>query len=97
MCLLIFLVLDSYSLRERAIIREMNETVSFFVKRFLEAGGSGCSESREKVGYSILSTGLASPVLHRLRPPSVTQTYDAALARESAVGGYSSASDDPAP
>ena len=52
------------SLRERAIIREMNETI--FAVNFLETGGVGCSESCEEVGYSTLSTGLASLSLCRL-------------------------------
>ena len=50
------------SLRERAIIKEVKETV--FALNFLETGSVGCS--CEKVGYSILSTDLASPELDRL-------------------------------
>ena len=42
--------------RERATIREVNETA--FALNFLETGGTVGSESREKVGYSMLSTDL---------------------------------------
>ena len=69
--------------RDRAIIRELNENI--FALSFLETGGIGRSESCEKVGYSILSRGLASPALHRLhlvifdfRPPGVTESGEAA-------------------
>ena len=72
--------------RERAIIRELNETV--FALNFLETCGIDCSESCEKVEYSILSTDLASPALRRLhsvisdfRPPSVAESGEAALRR----------------
>ena len=40
--------------RERAIMRDLRETV--LARQILETGGIGCSESCEKVGYSILST-----------------------------------------
>ena len=66
---------------------------------FLETWGIGPSESREKVGYSRLSIDLASPALYRLhsvisdfRPPSVTESGEAALRRLHAsrpIGGYS--------
>ena len=66
--------------------REVNETV--FALNFMETGGVGRSESCEKVEYSILSTDLASPALHRLhfvisdfRPPSVAESGEAALRR----------------
>ena len=72
--------------RDGPIIREMNESV--FALDFLETGGVGLSESCEKVGYSTLSTDLASPALHRLHsvitdflPPSVTESGEAALRR----------------
>ena len=84
------------SLRERAIIREVNETV--FALNFFETGGIVGSESREKVGYSTLSIHLASLALHRLhsvisdfRPSSVTESVEAALRRllsSRAIGGY---------
>ena len=55
--------------------------------------------------YSILSTGLASPALHRLhpvisdfRPESVPESGEAALRRlleSRAIGCYSLTSDDP--
>ena len=90
------------SLRDRAIIREVNETA--FALNFLETGGTVDSESCEIVGYSILSTDLAPPALHRLhsvipdfRPPSVAESGEAALRRLLAsrpIGGYSL---DPAP
>ena len=92
------------SLRERAIVREVNETV--FAPHFLETGGVVGSESCEKVECSILSTDLASPALRRLhivisdfRPPSVFESGEAALRRlltSRAIGGQST-SDDPAP
>ena len=50
------------ALRDRAIIREVNETL--FALNFLETGGVGCSEVCEKVEYSIRSTDLASPAFH---------------------------------
>ena len=88
--------------RDRAIIKEMNESV--FALNLLETGGIGCSESCEKVDYSILSTGLASPALHRLhsmisdfRPPSDTESDEAALRRlltSRAIGGYPLTCDD---
>ena len=74
---------------------------------FMETGGTGLSESCEKMGYSILTTEIASPALHRLhfvicdfRPPSVAESGEAALRRllaSRAIGSYSSTSDDPAP
>ena len=94
----------SLSPRGRAIIRELNETAS--ATHVLEPGGTGCSESFEKLKYSILSTGVASPALHRLhnvkadfRPPSVTESGEAAFRRllASAIGGCSLTSVDPAP
>ena len=42
----------------------MNGTI--FAVNFLEKGRIVGSESREKVGYSILSTDLAPPALRRL-------------------------------
>ena len=42
----------------------MNETV--VALNFLETGGVVGIESRDQVGYSILFTDLASPVLRRL-------------------------------
>ena len=64
------------------------------------------SESRERVGYSILSADLAPPTPRRLhsvifdfRPPSVAESGEAALRRLLAgldTGGYSLPSDDPA-
>ena len=90
--------------REMARIIEMNESV--FSLSFLETGGIGLSESREKVVCSILSTDLASPTLRLLhivisdfRPPSVAESGEAAFRRlftSRAIGGYSLASDDPA-
>ena len=56
-CLMTARMLDARSPRERAIIREVNETV--FALNLLEMGGIGCPESCEKVGHSILSTDLA--------------------------------------
>ena len=63
--------------RERAVIREVNETV--FVVFFFHTGGIVGSESCNKAGYSILFTDLAPLALRRLhfvssdfRPPSVT-------------------------
>ena len=47
--------------RERAIIKEVHETV--FALNFLETDSIVDSESCEKIGYSILSTDLASPAL----------------------------------
>ena len=49
---------------DRAIIRELSE--SFFALNFLETGCIGHSDSSLKVVDCILSTGLASPALHRL-------------------------------
>ena len=76
--------------RDRAIIKEMNESV--FASYLLETGGIGCSESCEKMEYSILSTRLASPAHNRLhsmisdfRPPSDTESGEAALRRLSRV------------
>ena len=73
----------------------------------METGGISLSESCEKVVYSVLCTDLASPALHRLhsvisdfRPPSVTESGEAALRRllaSRASGGHSTTSDDPAP
>ena len=84
------------SLLERAIIREVNETV--FAVNFLETGDI----VGEKWEYSmILSTDLASLALRRLpfvfsdfRPPSVTEPGEAALRRR---GDHSLTSGDPAP
>ena len=52
-----------------------------FELTFLETVGIGLSESGDKVGYSTLSTDLASPALLRLhfvisdfRPPSVSES-----------------------
>ena len=54
------------SLRERAIIRDMSETV--FAVSFLETGGTvGCELREKKVCFSILSTDMASPALGRLQ------------------------------
>ena len=75
---------------------------------FLKTGGTSLSESYEKVGYSILSTDLASPAPHRLhsvisdfKPPSGTESGEAALGRLPASravgGGYALTSDDVAP
>ena len=74
--------------RDKAIIREMNE--SAFAFDFLETGGIGHPGSCDKV---VNSTDLASPGLHRahsvifdFRPPSVTESGEGALretARES--------------
>ena len=93
------------SLREMAIIREVNETV--FALSLLETGGMVGSESRERVIYSILSAHLAPPTLRRLhlvisdcRPPSVSESGEAALRRQlasRAIGGYALTSGDPAP
>ena len=52
------------SLRDGAIIRELNETA--FALNFPKTGGIGRSESCEKVEYSILSPDLASPALRCL-------------------------------
>ena len=91
--------------RDRVIIRELNESV--FPVNCFETDSIGCSESFEKVGYSILSRDLALPTHHRLhsvtsdfRTPSVTEFGEAALRRLVAsrvIGGDSSVSDDPAP
>ena len=91
--------------RDGAIIRELNETV--VAEHFLETGGTGYSESRGKVAHATMSTDLPSPALRRLhsvisdfRPPSVTESGEAALRRLHAsrpIGGYSLTSDDPAP
>ena len=91
--------------RDRAIIRELNETV--FAINFLETGGLGLSVSRERLEYSTLFTALASSSLHRLyslisdfRPPSGAESGEAALRRLLAIrviGGHSLTSDDPAP
>ena len=88
--------------RDRAIIRELNETV--FALSFVETGGIGRSESCEKVRYLILSNDLTSPALHRLhsvifefRPPSVTESSEGALRRLLAsrtIGSYFMTSDD---
>ena len=51
--------------RDRAIIRELNETV--FADNFLETRGTVFSESCEKVGYSILSS---DPVITSTSPSS---------------------------
>ena len=68
--------------RDRAIIKEMNESV--FAMNFLTTGGY--SESCEKVEYCMLSTDVASPTLRRLhsvisdfRPSSGTESSEAAL------------------
>ena len=53
-----------FSPSDRAIVREMNQTAC--AMNFLETGGVAHSESCAKVERSILSTGLASLVLHRL-------------------------------
>ena len=89
--------------RDLVILSEMKE--SFFALHFLETGHIGPSVSSEKVAYFILSTGLASPVPHRLhsvisdiRPPNVTESGEAALRRRlasRAIGGYSLTSDAP--
>ena len=91
--------------RDGAIIREINE--STFALNFLETSSVGLSESCEKVVCSILSTDLASPALNLrhpvisdFRPPSVTESDEAAprrLQASRAIGGYSLTSDDPAP
>ena len=92
--------------REKAIFREVIETV--FSLNFLETGCTLDSEScAKKVGYSILSTDLASPALRRLhfeisdfRPTSVTESGEAVLRRllaSRAIGSYSLTCDDPAP
>ena len=83
----------------------MNESV--FALKLLETGGIGLSESRERVGYSILSTDLPSPAIRRLhfvipdfRPPSVTESGEAAprkLLESRAIGGYSLTFDHPTP
>ena len=72
--------------RDRAIIREVNETV--FAVNFLETGNTVDSESCEKVGYSMLFNDRTSPSLHRLhsvisdfRPPSGTESGEASLRR----------------
>ena len=90
--------------RDRAIIREVNETV--FALNMLETGCIGLSESCEEVEYSMFSTDLASLAFHRLhsvisdfRPPRVTESGEAALWRllaSRAIGGYSLTADDPA-
>ena len=84
------------SLRDGAIIREVSETA--IALNFLEASGTNCSESCEKVGYSMLSTDLASPALRRLRfvisecrPPNVSESGEAEKV------GYSKLSADLAP
>ena len=74
---------------------------------FLETRCIVQSESREKVGYSILSTDLAPSALRRLhsvisdfRPPSVAESGEAALPglfASRAFGGYPLTSNDPAP
>ena len=56
------LAVRTLSPHERAITREVNETVF----HLLETGGFVGSESRERVGYSILSTDVASLALRRL-------------------------------
>ena len=81
---------------DRAIIREVNESV--FALNFLDTGCRGLSESCEKVGYSILSTDLASPAPSK--PPSVTDSGEATLRRllaSRAIGGCWLTSVDPAP
>ena len=90
---------------ERATIREVNGTV--VALNFFETGGTVDSEPREKVGYSMWSTDLASLALRRLhfvisdfRPASFTESGEAALRRvlaSRAIGGDSLTSDDPAP
>ena len=89
------------SLRNTAIIRELNETVFankkmtlFFLNRAKRWSAPYCTPD------------LASLALHRLhsvisdfRPPSVSGSGEAALRRlvaSRAIGGYSLASDDPA-
>ena len=82
----------------------MNETV--FALNVLETGSTVGSESCEKWEYCILSTDLAPPTLRRLhsvisdlRPPSVTESGEAALRRlpaSRAIGGHSLTSGDPA-
>ena len=63
----------------------MNET--FFAPNFMETGGTVGSESRERVGYSILSVDLApysSPshsVSFDFRPLSGSESGEAALCR----------------
>ena len=90
---------------DRAIIRELNETV--FAVDFFETGGIGYSGSCGKVVCSMLSTDLSSPALYRLhsvhsdfRPTSGTESGEAALRRLlaiRAVGGYALTSDDDVP
>ena len=74
------------SLRDRAFITEVNETV--FCSKFLGDGQFCFSEACQKVGYSTLSTDLAPPALHGLHfvisdfiPPSVAESREAALQR----------------
>ena len=97
-CLTTARMLDASSLLVIGrIIKELNETV--FALNFLETGSTDCSESCEKVAYSISSTGLSSPALDHLhstfsdfRPPSVAESGEAVLRRllaSRAIGGYS--------
>ena len=90
--------------RNRAVIQEMKESV--YALKFL---GHGCIchlGSCEKVEYSILSTDLAPPALHRIHfvisyfRPSDSESSEAALRRllaSRAIGGYSVTCDDPTP
>ena len=80
----------------------MNETA--FALNFLETGDIVCSESCKQVGYSYCPQTWHHlhfvSVISDFRPPSVTETGEAALRRllaSRATGGYSLTSDDPAP
>ena len=78
-----------------------------FAPNLLETGDIVVSESRERVGYSILSADLPPPALRRLhsvisdvRPPSATESGEAALRRLLASrdsGCHSLTSEDPVP
>ena len=82
----------------------MNKTA--FALNLLERGSIVGSESCEKGEYSILSTGLPSPALHRLHsaisyfiPPSGIESGEAGrrLLASRGIGGFAMTSDDPAP
>ena len=89
--------------RDRAIIREVNETV--FTLNFLKTAGIGCSESCEKVEYSILSVDPAPPSLRRLysviadfRPTSVSgERALRKLLASPVIGGHPLTSQDRSP
>ena len=91
-------VFDDCSCVGRKLSPRDVERDRFFAVDFWDSCGIRYSESCKKVVYSILSTGLSSPVLHCLHSViSDFRPLSGAECGEAALGVYSLTSNDPAP